>query len=44
MALRCTSLVPPADTIASAEAAGLGHHPAVVELRELAGRKEKSIE
>ena len=33
-----------AQVIAVAEAAGLGQHPAVVELRELSRRKEKSIE
>jgi hypothetical protein len=33
-----------AQVIAAAEAAGLGHHPAVAELRELSTRKEKSIE
>jgi hypothetical protein len=33
-----------AAVIATAEAAGLGQHPAVAELRDLAGRKEKSIE
>jgi hypothetical protein len=33
-----------AAVVASAEAAGLGQHPAVVELRELLARKEKSIE
>lgn len=33
-----------AAVIATAEAAGLGQHPAVTELRELARRKEKSIE
>jgi hypothetical protein len=33
-----------AAVIAAAEAAGLGQHPAVVELREIARRKEKSIE
>jgi hypothetical protein len=30
--------------IAAAEAAGMGSHPAIVELRELARRKEKAIE
>jgi hypothetical protein len=33
-----------AAVIAAAEAAGLGQHPAVAELRELVARKEKSIE
>jgi hypothetical protein len=33
-----------AAVIATAEAAGLSQHPAVAELRELVGRKEKSIE
>jgi hypothetical protein len=33
-----------AQVIAAADAAGLGQHPAVVELRELSARKEKSIE
>jgi hypothetical protein len=33
-----------AKVIAAADAAGAGHHPAVVALRELALRKEKSIE
>lgn len=33
-----------AQVIAAAEAAGLGQHPAIVELRELARRKEKSVE
>ena len=33
-----------AQVIAAADAAGLGHHPAVAELRELSARKEKSIE
>jgi hypothetical protein len=33
-----------AKVIAAAQAAGAGHHPAVVELRELVLRKEKSIE
>jgi hypothetical protein len=33
-----------AKVIAAAEAAGVGQHPAVIELRELALRKEKSIE
>ncbi|HEX7839192.1 MAG TPA: hypothetical protein VF469_17060 [Kofleriaceae bacterium] len=33
-----------AAVIATAEAAGLGQHPAVAELRDLARRKEKSIE
>jgi hypothetical protein len=33
-----------ARVIAAADAAGLGQHPAVAELRELSGRKEKSIE
>jgi len=33
-----------AAVIAAAEAAGAGQHPAVVELRELVARKEKSIE
>jgi hypothetical protein len=33
-----------ARVIAAADAAGLGQHPAVAELRELSARKEKSIE
>ena len=33
-----------AQVIAAADAAGLGQHPAVAELRELSARKEKSIE
>jgi ABC-type multidrug transport system fused ATPase/permease subunit len=33
-----------AAVVAAAEAAGLGQHPAVAELRELCARKEKSIE
>jgi hypothetical protein len=33
-----------AQVIAAAEAAGAGGHPAVVELRELLARKEKSVE
>lgn len=33
-----------AQVIAAADAAGLGQHPAVTELRELSARKEKSIE
>lgn len=33
-----------AAVIAAAEAAGMGQHPAVAELRELVARKEKSIE
>jgi hypothetical protein len=33
-----------AQVIATADAAGLGQHPAVAELRELSARKEKSIE
>jgi len=33
-----------AAVIAAADAAGLGQHPAIAELRELASRKEKSIE
>jgi hypothetical protein len=33
-----------AQVIAAAEAAGLGQHPAIAELRELARRKEKSVE
>jgi len=33
-----------AQMIAAADAAGLGQHPAVAELRELSARKEKSIE
>jgi hypothetical protein len=33
-----------AQVIAAADAAGLGQHPAIAELRELSARKEKSIE
>ena len=33
-----------AQVIAAADAAGLGQHPAVAELRELSARKEKSVE
>jgi hypothetical protein len=33
-----------AAVISAAEAAGAGQHPAVVELREMLARKEKSVE
>jgi hypothetical protein len=44
VAMQRTDIDQLSQVIAAADAAGEGHHPAIVELRELVARKEKSIE